>query len=231
MPYRILSPIALSLVVLMLTACVDLEPRQSNIRYYVLSDAVSQASDTSGTAGEAVGPAPPEEAAQGGLVVGIRKVRVAAYLNTPSITTRYGEHEVRFGEFHRWGEDLGEAVARTVAQSLSLRPGLQRVDVVPWPDRTQHDLLVQLRVLRFEGEAPPLPPGDDEPDEPVEGSARMVAVWEIFDPETQDVLVERTTDHREEGWTVGDYAGLVDRLDAALKVLADDLAAQMDAMR
>jgi hypothetical protein len=126
---------------------VNLEPRQSNINYYVLSDAMTPVE------AEVDRSAQLPDSLQ--LVVGLRKIRLAAYLKTPSITTRYGRHEMHFSEFHRWGEDLGDAVSRSIAQSLARRPEIRRVDRVPWPDRTPHDVLVQLRVLRFEGEAPP----------------------------------------------------------------------------
>lgn len=211
---------------LLTTACVNLEPRQSNIRYYLLSDAVTpMESPESAASGATSGPNRPR------LIVGIRKVRVAAYLNTPSITTRFGDHEVQFSEFHRWGEDLGEAIGRSVAQSLVRQPEIQRVDRVPWPERTSHDVLVQMQVLRFEGEASSRPVDVDREDAPMEGSARVVVAWELVDPETQDVKVSGKTDHREGGWPVGEYAALVKRLDASLDVVARDLANQMLAGR
>jgi len=215
---------------LLATACVNLEPRQSNIRYYLLSDAVTPAeSSESARSSEPKGRATRDSGNPSRLVVGVRKVRIAAYLNTPSITTRYGEHEVQFAEFHRWGEDLGEAIGRSVAQSLTRHPEIQRVDRVPWPDRTPHDVLVQMRVLRFEGEAPSRPVEVDKKDPPMQGSARVVVAWELVDPETQEVKVSGKTDHREDGWAVGDYAALIERLDASLDVVARDLATQMPA--
>ena len=216
-----------------LTACVNLEPRQSNIRYYVLSDAVSPdgaaaADEDAASQGLLAEPASPSQRSESAVepVIGIRKVRLANYLRTPTITTRFGAHEVRFAEFHRWGEDLGEAVGRTVAQSLAQQSGIRRVDRVPWPDGTAHDVIVEMRVLRFEGEAPPLPADpDEEPTGP--GAARVVVAWELVEPGTEDVLVSGRTDHREAEWTIGDFAGLVQRLDASLDVVARDLAAQI----
>ena len=70
----------------------------------------------------------------------------------------------------------------------------------------------------------------------VEGSVyRAVDSVEIdvrlVDPETEDVWVSGQTDHREDGWPVGEYPALVERLDAALTVVAADLAAQMEALK
>ncbi|HHP7237412.1 PqiC family protein [Longibacter sp.] len=209
-----------------LVGCVNLEPRQSNINYYVLSDAMTPVEVEPGADLQAQLP----DSLQ--LVVGIRKIRLAAYLKTPSITTRYGRHAMHFSEFHRWGEDLGDAVSRSIAQSLARRPEIRRVDRVPWPDRTPHDVLVQLRVLRFEGEAPPAARRENRDDDaPIRGSARVAIAWELVDPETEDVWVSGQTDHREDGWPVGEYPALVERLDAALTVVAADLAAQMEAVK
>ncbi|PEN12589.1 hypothetical protein CRI94_13810 [Longibacter salinarum] len=207
----------------LLTGCVDLEPRQSNINYYVLSDAMTPADSIQN-------PGFVPDSLR--LVVGIRKVRLAAYLKTPSITTRYGRHEVQFSEFHRWGEDLADAVSRSVAQSLSRQPGIERVDRVPWPDRTTHDVLVQMQVLRFEGEAPSSSRRPEQEDDGIEaeGSARVAVAWELVDPETQEVWVSGRTDHRESGWPVGNYPALIERLDAALSVVASDLNESMKSL-
>jgi uncharacterized lipoprotein YmbA len=215
--------LAILLTVGLLAACVDLEPRQSNMSYYVLSDAVTP-TDTA-AAPDAILPDSLD------LVVGIRKVRLATYLNTPSLTTRYGAHQVEFAEFHRWGEDLADAISRSVAQSLDRQNGILRVDQVPWPDRTEHDLLVQMHVLRFEGEAPSDARSEDrDRDAPAVGRARVVVAWELVDPETQTVWVSGRTDHSEPGWTVGDYPALTERLDAALNVVAADLVTQMKSL-
>ena len=79
---------------LALAGCVRLlEPRQSDIQYYVLGtpDAnieTMQQHDTTH------------------IALGLRRVRIADYLDSPALVTRRGAHAIRFAEFHRWGEDL-----------------------------------------------------------------------------------------------------------------------------
>ena len=88
---------------LALAGCVRLlEPRQSDIQYYVLGtpDAnieTMQQHDTTH------------------IALGLRRVRIADYLDSPALVTRRGAHAIRFAEFHRWGEDLARAINRTVA--------------------------------------------------------------------------------------------------------------------
>ena len=221
MPVSLARIIAVLAVAALAFGCVDLEPRQANIRYYVLAGEDPPPADTA---------ASPEEDA--GLVIGLRRLRIASYLDTPTIVTRMGPHEVHFAEFHRWGEDLPRAINRSVARYLSLNDSVARVDVVPWPDRAEHAYVVQVHVFRFEGEAPPPPPGEEvDPDERglrrvgEPGTVRMVATWEVVDPDTETVVVQGRTEEALDGWRVGDYGGLVQRLDDTLRGLAGDVAA------
>jgi uncharacterized lipoprotein YmbA len=203
-------------IAVLLAGCVSLlEPRQSDIRYYVLGApetlaTIEASSDTIG------------------LSVGFRRVRMADYLDALSLVTRRGPHAVQFAEFHRWGEELPNALNRIVAARLLAQEGVGAVDVVPFSSSGQRDYLIQLQVLRFEGEGPPLPPPDEDPPEtPPMGSAQMTIAWEIVQPETEAVVSRDVTRHRVDGWRVNDYANLVAKLDTSVTVLAEDLAARL----
>jgi len=217
--------IAVLAVAALAAGCVDLEPRQSNMRYYVLAGENPPPADTATS--------PEDEAA--GLAIGLRRLRIASYLDTPTIVTRMGPHEVHFAEFHRWGEDLPRAINRSVARHLTMHDGIARVDVVPWPERTEHAYVVQIHVFRFEGEAPPPPPGEEvDPDERglrrvgEPGTVHVVATWEVVDPDTETVVVQGRTEEALEDWTVGDYGTLVQRLDESLRALATDIGVAVE---
>lgn len=222
MPASLARIIAVLAVVALAAGCVDLEPRQSNIRYYVLGGEEPQG------AASTVPPSGTDDP-----VLGLRRLRIASYLDTPTIVTRMGPHEVHFAEFHRWGEDLPSAINRSVARHLASHDAVARVDVVPWPDRATHAYVVQVHVLRFEGRAPPSPPGEETDfdgerglrriGEP--GTVRLVATWEITDPATESVVVQGRTEQTLDDWSVGDYGTLVQRLDESLRALADDIGA------
>ena len=199
-------------MVLLVAGCVRLlEPRQSNIQYYVL-----------GSAGILEMENPPRDTT--GLALGLRRVRMADYLDAPALVTRRGPHTIRFAEFHRWGEDLAQAINRTLAARLLTMDGVGTVDVVPFANHDAHDYLIQLRVLRFEGEGPPLPAPDEGPPEelPV-GTVQMTIAWDVLDPDTEAVVARGVTRHQEDEWTVNDYGDLVAKLDASITVLAEDL--------
>jgi uncharacterized protein len=156
-----------------------------------------------------------------GHVIGLRPPRLADYLATPFIVVRRGEHQVEFSEFHRWGEDLGRAINRTVAGRLAAPASPHRIEVAPWPAGTSPERVIQVHILRFEGVAEEAPVTG-------EGEAHLLATWEILRPLDGAVLARGTTEVREEGWSIGDFDGLVRLLDAGLDILAGDLARGLD---
>jgi uncharacterized lipoprotein YmbA len=165
--------------------------------------------------------------AAGPPVVGLRLPRLADYLSTPFIVVRRGDHQVEFTEYHRWGEDLGSAINRTVAGLLAERAPAHRVVTAPWPGGTPPAQVIQLQVLRFEGTAPETP--ERTTGEGATGQAHLLATWEILRASDGALLARGTTEVREDGWIVGDFGGLVRLLDRGLRRLADDLALNLAA--
>jgi len=160
------------------------------------------------------------------LVVGLRLPRMADYLASPFIVVRRGDHQVEFTEYHRWGEDLGSAINRTVAGLLAERAPSHRVVTAPWPGGTPPAQVIQLQVLRFEGTAPEGP--ESATGGGATGQAHLLATWEILRASDGALVARGTTEVREDGWTVGDFAGLVRLLDRGLRRLADDLARNLE---
>jgi hypothetical protein len=209
---------AVVLVGVLLVGCVRLlEPsRPSTISYYLLDGEASTDTTTADTTG---------------LTVGLRRPRLASYLDAARMVAREGPNSVRFVEEHRWGEDLDRALNRVVALNLERQPGIQSAEAVPWPEGFSSDYVVQLRVLRFEGVGPPPPDPDADEDAPVpEGHSEMVVGWTIFGADGETVRARGTTRHREEGWPITNYADLAAKLDTSLVVLADDLGGRLRAL-
>ena len=211
------------LIGLLSVSCVRLpEPRPSSTKYYLLgsslqADTVSSSSTSTDTTG---------------LRLGLRKPRLANYLDATTIVTRQGPNEIHFSDFHRWGEDLGQAINRVVAINLENQPGIQSAEIVPWPKGATFDHILQLRVLRFEGTgpAPPGPNADDDAPIPI-GHSQMIVGWTLLGPDGTTVQARGTTRHREENWPVDDYADLAAKLDTSLVVLADDIGTRLRTTR
>jgi uncharacterized protein len=203
------APSFIVVLLLALTGCMSLGRDSPPLEQYVLGGGRGALA-----AGET------HEAA--GMRIGMRRLDLAPYLATPAIVTRRGAHRIIVSEFHRWGEELGEGINRAVASHVADARAVRAVDVAPWAVRAQHDVLVQLRVARFEGVADSLA---------VQGEVHVLASWEILHPQEGVVLARGETDHRQHGWTVGDYAGLVALLEDGLGVIADDLVSCLGRLR
>lgn len=156
-----------------------------------------------------------------GVTIGVRRLQLASYLESPAIAVRRGAQEITLSEFHRWGEPLSGGIGRAVAGRLTAGAPFRAVDVAPWPLREKYDRVIQLHVQRFEGVASAEAAAS-------EGEARLLATWEIIRQRDGEVLARGTTDYRQGGWRVGDYAGLVVLLDAGLGVLSNDLMASLE---
>ncbi len=152
----------------------------------------------------------------GGLTIGLRRLDLAPYLSTTAIVVRRGSKIVTSG-FRRWGEEPSAGIMRAVAVSLGAAPTILAVDVAPWPVQAQHDYLVQLHVSHLEGVAA-------EDLTATEGEIHVMASWEIIRSQDGTLVARGETDRREAGWKVGDYLGLVTRVDKGLTGIASDLA-------
>ncbi|TVP57283.1 MAG: membrane integrity-associated transporter subunit PqiC [Gemmatimonadales bacterium] len=193
---------------LSMAGCFSLSRDAPPQRHYVLG---------SGGAAQAISAAVSPVADSSAHLVGLRLPRVADYLASPFIVVRRGAHQVEFSEYHRWGEDLGQAINRTVAGLLAERAPRHRIVTAPWPGGTSPDRVIQLHILRFEGVAP-------EHTRTGAGAAHLLATWEILRPLDGSLLGRGTIEVREDGWSVGDFDGLVRLLDTGLEALAEDLA-------
>lgn len=191
-----------------LTGCFRLSRNTPPTQFFVLSGGAS-ASTPSGAA-----PSTTSAQAGGSVTLGLRRLDLAAYLATPAIVVRKSAHQIHVSEFHRWGEELGQGINRTLASQLSNAPPVKAVSVAPWQPSSQHDFLVQLHVYRFEGVADSAA---------TTGGIHVHAAWDIIQPRGGTVLVRGNTDYREGNWTAGDYEGLVSQLNAAISRVAQDI--------
>ncbi len=182
------------------SGCFSLGRTEPPTRHYVLGEATPPAAAATSVAGD-------------GLSIGIRRLRLAPYLEPSLIATRRGG-EVRYAEFHRWAEPLSSGINRTVAAHLRESGAARLVDVAPWPTGAEYDYLVEIRVDHFEGVVAAEGAGE----------AYMRADWTIIAESDGEVLSRGTTESRVAGWSIDDYSTLVQLLDAGIGTLATDLA-------
>lgn len=199
--------IVLFLIALVMQSCVNLKPRENETRFYVLGGQQLQAPASSAT----------------GAVIGLRRLQLASYLDTPHLVVRLGTNEVEFLDSHRWGESLSPAINRVLAGLMTADAGVRQVDVVPWSTGTRHDYVVEIAVNKFEGTrlAQAGPTGMH---------AHLEAYWKVLDPDSNKVLKQGVTVQTTEGPVLLDYPNLVTGLEKTLDGLSADLVAAIGSM-
>ena len=205
-----LNLVGMLVALFLIQGCVNLKPRENKIHFYVLGATSTQEQTSTSSVSD-------------GISIGLKRLRLAEYLDTPYIVTRLGANEVRFAEFHRWGEDLGPAINRVVADYLSARPNIQRVDLVPWTLGARHDYEIQIQVLQFEGFL-----SGPESSNTSAMDVQLVAHWQIADAKTKSVIKRGTTDENLGDQSVFLYPSLVSGLESMLEKLSQDLIAALD---
>lgn len=199
---------ASAFVVAGLSACNLLpKPSPDPTRHYVLTPPAATSAEPA--------------AARGGLVVGLRAVQVAPYLDTKSMIVRRGENEILYRDYARWAEPLAAGVQRALAGRLRESGRVARLLPQPYPFDVERDVDVAVTVLRCEGRLAP-----------AGATAELVCAIEVLRVGDQDgggaeVLLRETFAPPAIAWTEGDHAGLAAALGAHVAALADRLVAAL----
>jgi uncharacterized lipoprotein YmbA len=199
-------------ILLLLTGCSRLFREEAPLRLYTLGSIVEEEIAVANTT-------------LAGLSIGLRQPRLADYLATQFIVVRPHPNQVVRAPQHRWGGSLDREIGRALAEYLGASAPFERVDLVPWPAHAAYDYVVEVEVLHFEA----VMPGRDRGGRV--GEAHLRAYWEIIRVLDAAVVASGTTDRRQPGWPVEDYAALVSLLDDSLRTLADEMVAGLLAQR
>lgn len=98
----------------------------------------------------------PVTSTQGGepVVVGLDRVRVARYLDSPGIAVRQHGHTVNYSKAHRWAEPLESSISRILTENLTREELVRQVVVFPAQQRSLPDFDLQVSVSRAEAVIP-----------------------------------------------------------------------------
>ncbi len=203
------KPALLSVIgLLLLTGCSLVpKPQADPTRYYVL---------TAGSQAEAGG----ESASTGSLVLGVRRVEIAPYLNGKDMVVRESGNEIAYQNFARWAEPLTTSINRALVGGLAQSDKVTRVYLQPFPFDSQRDYDVTVRVLRCEGERR------------ADGQtvASFSAQVEVAAAKSGGaVIVRKVFVAPEAPWDGKDFGALARLLSEAVQALGADLAAALPA--
>jgi uncharacterized lipoprotein YmbA len=183
-------------VAAILAGCTVLQPVEDQTRFYSLTRA---------SEGGQLGAVAPADAP----TIGVRVISVASHLRKTPIAVRVGEHEVRYEAEHRWAEQLGDSVVRSVAGGVQRTAGPRiHVFVAPALRTAAPDVLIELDLITCEGRRG------------TESSAQLAADWRVFKGREQKPAASGRFSVEKPGWNGTDF----DQLAALLALAVDDLA-------
>jgi uncharacterized lipoprotein YmbA len=129
------TALLLSLIAILLTACINLEPEPDDTRRFALgplSQAETQPSET------------------GGFAVYLMSPHLPTYLEDNELLYRTGQGEVVAVPQARWAEPLADGVARTFAHYLDIAPNIDVAGYYPWPQTASPAARLTLKFLHFD---------------------------------------------------------------------------------
>ncbi len=195
-----------ALALLALAGCSLLPtPQADPTRYYVLTGALPDA---------------PALKAEGGLVLGLRHIDIAPYLNGKDMVVRDAGNEITYNRFSRWAEPLATSIGRALAGRLAAAPRVDRVYAQPFPFDVERDYDVTIRVLRCEGEKKP-------GGKTVASLAALVEVTESAPGGA--VVLRKTYVAPETAWNGKDYGALASALSDAVAALSNEVVGALPA--
>ena len=94
-------------------------------------------------------------AVQGGgpRLVELRRIGLAGYLDRPEIVRNNSDYRLSIGGQERWGEPLGELVARVLAEDLNMRLSGSNVFTSAGTITADPDATIELDLQRFDADA------------------------------------------------------------------------------
>lgn len=179
----ILAAILSSLI--LYSGCLNLKPSPDITRYYTLSNTYkAQLTHTE-----------PK-----GLILGIRKIELPGYLESPRIVTRYNEYELDYSEHHRWVEPIDQIIGHLLQDSLKAAQGIDIVSIFPWPKALDYDYTIKINLQRFEA---------------LENNrALLQAQWTLLKGNSSQILIEEETSIISE-WDGENYAVFAEAMSEA----------------
>jgi uncharacterized lipoprotein YmbA len=148
------------------------------------------------------------------LTIGVGSVTLPPYLDRPQIVTRASQAQLHLAEPDQWAASLQDAVARVLAENLSLLMPTARVVLHPWSRTTVIDQQVLLEVTRF--------------DRMMGGEAVLVARWSLLGAAGQELTMRKARFSAPAGGP--DYEATVTAMGRALEALSRDIAATVQSL-
>lgn len=127
-----------TVLILVVTGCVNLEPKLDPTRFYVLNVPLAEADSKSDTGQEYA-------------AVKVRSLQIADYLDRPEIMVRYGDSRVERQSTQRWAGDLKMNVQNELARWWSTRQSQRGLYFPPWEQTVSEARELRWKISKLEG--------------------------------------------------------------------------------
>lgn len=179
------------------------EPQTDPTHYFVLTGAGLDAGDL--------------HAHEGQLVLGLKTVQLAPYLDKSCVVVRRGENQLVYNDYMRWAEPLADGITRVLRDRLLASPKVERVFAHPFPFNQRRDYDVAINVVRCEGVQ-----------EGGRSLARFAVMLEITTPgDNSTVVTRKVFAAPDRTWDGHDYAALVQMLSDDVNALSGEVVASL----
>jgi hypothetical protein len=150
----------------LISACVNLGPSTSPAtRFYLLESRINESMQTDAAS------------VLKDVAVGIRPVRIPAYLDRLQLVIRLNDNELRMDEFNQWAEPLSDSIFRVIKENLHTLTGSNQLYSSIKRQSTKIDLLLSIQIIRFEADAA--------------GKVTLSANWQIEASDNHEKLLEK----------------------------------------
>lgn len=195
MKYHLL---AVGLLSLLFTSCVNLDPVEDDLQMYALGS-VSDRPET-------------EFPDNANNVIYIARPDLPAYLSNNRMLIRSEDGEIRHLGGIRWVEPLEEGVARALSEYISRAGGQFVAGYYPWPRLSNNTPMIRVRFSELSFE-------DD-------GTIHVVAFW--WEGRDEEILKGGIFEPNDITWTPGKPSTLVTAFNRILEQVGEEIASKQD---
>ena len=110
--------------------------------------------------------------------LGVGPIEIPEYLNRDSLVYRVSDNQLQITSSERWAEPLGDGVSRVLSLNLAALLNTGDIQTFPFHPRRRPDFGVKLRVHSLDSQ---------------DSSARLVAEWLLYSPESGEPVQRRLT--------------------------------------
>lgn len=188
-----------------MTGCASFLPKPAPLPDYYILTAVPEA-ERSRPAGEM----------RAGPIVGVARVSLPDYLETPEIVVRTTRNTLDKASLHNWAAPLEDNFAGVLADNLGVMIPTVRVTTLPGELFFRPDVQVSVDVSKFERD--------------VEGLVTLVARWALFGQDGQELIVTQRSVFQQPA-PADNYDAIVAAMSTTLARLSAEIAAAIGSRR